>query len=275
MGNMMLEEINVALVQVGCRAGEKDYNIELMERKILEAKERGANLVLFPEFSLTGYVAHAHLRKVAEPIPGPSIRYLEEITEKEGIHVILGMLEQSRKGYTPFSTAVLLGPKGFIAKYRKRQFQREDQAPVFKTPIGKIGLIISYDIFFPEISRLLMLKGAQLITCISASPSVQRKIFEIFTVARAVENNVFLAYVNLTGLIDELQFYGGSRIIAPNGDTILQAKYNKEDLVMGRINYLYLKQTEILAPTITGRNLKMEAFNFLKKQIKRYHARDS
>ncbi len=271
----MLEEINIALAQVGCRAGEKEYNIELMERKILEAKERGANLVLFPELSLTGYVAHAHLHKAAEPIPGPSIRYLEEITEKESIHVILGMLEQSRKDHAPFSTAVLLGPKGFIGKYRKKQLQLEDQAPVFDSPIGKIGLIISYDIFLPEISRLLMLKGAQLITCISASPLVQRKLFETFTVARAAENNVFLAYVNLTGSGDELQFYGGSRIIAPNGDIILQAKYNEEDLVVGRINYLYLEQTEMLTSTITGRNLKLEVFNLLRKHIKDYHSRDS
>jgi len=264
----------VTLAQVGCRAGEKEYNIELMERKILEAKERGANLILFPEFSLTGYVAHAQLHNISEPIPGPSIRYLEEITEKEGIHVILGMLEQSREGFTPFSTAVLLGPKGFIGKYRKRQSQPEDQAPVFETPIGKIGLIISYDIFFPEISRLLMLKGAQLITCISASPPVQRKLFETFTVARAAENNVFLAYVNLTGSGDELQFYGGSRIMAPNGDVILQAKYNEEDLVVGRINYSYLKQNEMLTPSITGRNLKLEVFNILRRQIKDHHARD-
>jgi len=270
----MLEEINVALVQVGCRAGEKEYNIELMERKIIEAKERGANLILFPELSLTGYVPLPHLHNAAEPIPGPSIRYLEEITEKEGIHVILGMLEQSREGHTPFSTAVVLGPKGFIGKYRKRQFQLEDQAPVFGTPIGKIGLIISYDIFFPEISRLLMLKGAQLIICISASPTVQRKLFETFTVARAAENNVFLAYVNLTGSGDKLQFYGGSRIIAPNGDIILQAKYNAEDLVLGRINYLHLEQTEMLATATTGHNLKSEVFNLLMKQIKDYSSRD-
>jgi len=271
----MLEDITVALAQVGCRAGEKEYNTELMERKILEAKERGANLILFPELSLTGYVTPAHLHEAAEPIPGPSIRYLEEITEKEGVYVILGMLEQSREGHTPFSAAVLLGPKGFIGKYRKGQFQPEDQAPVFETPIGKIGLIISYDIFFPEISRALMLKGAQLITCISASPPVQRKLFETFTVARAAENNVFLAYVNLAGSGDELQFYGGSRIIAPSGDIILQAKYNEEDLVVGRINYLHLEQTEMLASTITGRNLKLEALNLLRKRIKEHHVRDS
>jgi len=264
----MLEEIVVALAQVGCRAGEKEYNIELMERKILEAKERGANLILFPEFSLTGYLTPAHLHEASEPIPGPSIRYLEEITEKEGTYVILGMLEQSREGHTPFSTAVLLGPKGFIGKYRKRQFQPEDQAPIFETPIGKIGLIISYDIFFPEISRLLMLKGAQLITCISASPHVQCKLFETFTVARAAENNVFLAYVNLTGSGDDLQFYGGSRIVFPNGDVILQAKYNEEDLVVGRINYLYLEQSEMLTLTITGQNLKSEAVNLLRETNK-------
>ena len=273
----MVKEVNVALAQINCRAGDKEYNIDLMEKNIRQAKERGANLVIFPELSLTGYVIRDLLYELAEPIPGPSIRYLEEIAEKENIHVIFGTLERSEKARAVlYNTAVLVGPKGFIGKYRKmhlpshsvfeekRYFRPGYQAPTFNTDIGKLGLIICYDLFFPETTRLLRLEGTQFIICISASPAIRRKFFEVLTTARAIENTVFLAYVNLVGLENDLQFWGGSRIIAPNGDVILQAKYDEEDLVVGRVDYADLKRAQVLVPTL--RDLRPELFELLKRK---------
>ena len=273
----MVKEVNAALAQINCRAGDKEYNLDLMEKNIREAKERGANLVIFPELSLTGYVIRDLLYELAEPIPGPSIRYLEEIAEKENIHVILGTLERSEKANAVlYNTAVLIGPKGFIGKYQKmhlpshsvfeekRYFRPGYQAPTFDTDIGKLGLIICYDLFFPETTRLLTLEGAQFIICISASPAIRRKFFEVLTTARAIENTVFLAYVNLVGSENGLQFWGGSRIIAPNGDAILQAKYDEEDLVVGRVDYADLRRAQVLVPTL--RDLRPELFELLKRK---------
>jgi len=273
----MLEEVNVALAQINCKAGDKEYNIDLIEKRIEQAKERGANLVIFPELALTGYVIRDILYELAEPIPGPSIRYFEEIAEKENIYVILGMLERSEKARAVlYNTAVLLGPDGLIGKYRKmhlphhsvfeekRYFRPGYQAPIFNTKIGKLGLIVCYDVFFPETTRLLRLEGAQFIICISASPAIRQKFFEVLTAARAIENTVFMAYVNLAGSGNDLKFWGGSRIIAPNGDIILQAKYNEEDLVVGKINYADLAQAEVFVPTI--RDLKPELYDLLKRQ---------
>lgn len=273
----MVKEVNVALAQINCRAGDKEYNLDLMEKNIRQAKERGANLVIFPELSLTGYVIRDLTYELAEPIPGPSVRYLEEITEKENIHVIFGTLERSEKARAVlYNTAVLVGPKGFIGKYRKmhlpshsvfeekRYFRPGYQAPIFNTDIGKLGLIICYDLFFPETTRLLRLEGTQLIICISASPAIRRKFFEVLTTARAIENTVFLAYVNLVGLENDLQFWGGSRILAPNGDVILQAKYDEEDLVMGRVDYADLRRAQVLVPTL--RDLRPELFELLKRK---------
>ena len=273
----MVKEVNVALAQINCRAGDKEYNLDLMEKNIRQAKERGANLVIFPELSLTGYVIRDLLYELAEPIPGPSIRYLEEIAEKENVHVIIGTLERSGKARAVlYNTAVLIGPKGFIGKYRKmhlpshsvfeekRYFRPGYQAPIFNTDIGKLGLIICYDLFFPETTRLLRLGGSQFIICVSASPAIRRKFFEVLTAARAIENTVFLAYVNLVGLENGLQFWGGSRIIAPNGDVILQAKYDEEDLVVGRVNYTDLSRAQVLVPTL--RDLRPELFELLKRK---------
>lgn len=273
----MPKGFDVALAQISCIVGNKEHNIDLIERNISQAKKRGADLVIFPELALTGYVNRDLLYELAEPIPGPSIRYLEEIAVKENIHVVLGIPERSEKARAVlYNTAVLLGPTGLIGKYRKlylpthsvfeekRYFRPGYQAPMFKTDIGNLGLIVCYDVFFPETTRLLRLRGSQLMICISASPNIRRKFFEVLSTARAIENTVFLAYVNLVGLEDGLQFWGGSRIIAPNGDILVQAKYNEEDLVVGRIDYADLELAEAVVPTL--RDLRPRLFALLKKQ---------
>jgi len=132
---------------------------------------------------------------------------------------------------------------------------------VFETEIGKIGLMICYDIFFPEVARLLTLMGSQLIVCISASPGTRRGYFETFISSRAMENTVFLAYVNLVGVEDGLVFWGGSRIVGPNGTIITKAKYDEEDMVTSTIDYSDLKAARIAAPTL--RDLRPEIYEEL------------
>ena len=276
----MLEKVNVALAQINCKVGHKKHNINHMKKKIKQAKEEGANLVIFPELSLTGYLNRDRAYELAEAVPGPSICSLEKIAKKEKIYIVVGMPEQSEKAHAVlYNTAVFLGPGGMIGKYRKmhlpthsvfeekRYFRLGYETPVFETEIGKIGLTICYDLFFPEISRLLRLKGAQLIICISASPAVRSRFFEVFTAARALENTVFLAYVNLVGVENGLQFWGGSRIITPDGNILTKAKYNEEDIVVGTIDYGDLERTETFVPTL--RDLRPELFNSLREHAEK------
>jgi predicted amidohydrolase len=274
----MVTEVNVALAQISSKVGDKETNIKTMEKTITEAKRKGANLIIFPELALTGYVVRDLAYELAEPIPtGPSIREITKTAKRQNVHVIFGMIENSVKAAAVLhNTAVLVGPRGFVGKYQKmhlpthsvfeekRYFRPGYKTPVFETDIGKIGLIICYDIFFPEITRVMRLKGAQLITCISASPSTRRGFFEILTAARAIENTVFLAYTNLVGIEDGLQFWGGSRLIAPNGNIMTQAKYDEEALTMAKIDYSEMKQIEPFVPAL--RDLRPELFNSLKEE---------
>jgi len=274
----MQKEITVALAQISSRVGDKEHNIAEMEKKIKKAKRKSANLVIFPELALTGYVCRDLVYELAEPVPiGPSIRQITDIAKRENVHVIFGMIERSAKADAVLhNTAVLIGPRGFIGKYQKmhlpthsvfeerRYFRHGYQTPVYETSIGKLGMIICYDIYFPEITRLMRLKGSQLIACISASPSTRREFFEVLTTARAIENTVFLAFTNLVGIEDGLQFWGGSRLIAPSGSIIAQAKYDEEDLVVEKINYSDMKRVEAFVPTL--RDLRPELFNALKEE---------
>ena len=272
----MKEKIKIALAQISCKRGDKAENIKKIESRVTRAKRQGAELVIFPELSLTGYTMRDQIYELAETIPGHSTTFLEKLARKTGTYIVFGMPELSEKTQaTVYNTAVLVGPDGFIGKYRKmylpthsvfeekRYFRPGYQTAVFETELGKIGLIICYDIFFPEVSRLTRLKGAQLIVCISASPATRRTFFETLTAARAIENTAFLAYVNLVGIEDGLQFWGGSRLVGPNGKVRVKAKYDEEDLVIGEINYSDIRPTEIFVPIL--KDLRPELFDKLKE----------
>ena len=272
----MKEKIKIALAQISSKRENKKENLQKIEEFTIKAKEQEADLVIFPELSLTGYVLRDQIYELTEVIPGPSTKRIEDLAKKTGMHIIFGMPELSEKTEaTIFNTAVFVGPTGFIGKFRKmylpthsvfeekRYFRPGYQTAAFNTAIGNIGLLICYDIFFPEVCRLTRLKGAELIVCISASPAVRRGYFEILTAARALENTAFLAYVNLVGVEDGLQFWGGSRVVSPTGDPLAKAKYDEEDIVICEVDYSDIRAAETFIPTL--RDLRPELFDELKK----------
>ncbi len=272
----MKDKIKLALCQIATKRENKTANLAKMEELTLKAKATGADLAVFPEMSLTGYVLQDQVYGLAEPIPGPSTAKVEALAKKTGLHIIFGMPELSEKTQaTVYNTAVLVGPKGFIGKYRKmylpthsvfeekRYFRPGYEPATFQTELGNIGLTICYDVFFPEVFRLPRLMGAQLIICISASPAVRRGYFEILTAARALENTCYLAYVNLAGVEDGLQFWGGSRLVGPTGDVLAKAKYDEEDFVVCEVDFGDLRTAETFIPTL--RDLRPELFDKLKQ----------
>ena len=272
----MQGKLHIALAQISCHQGNKEKNLETIKKNVVRAKREGAQLVIFPELSLTGYVVRDQIYELSERIPGPSTRIVEKLAKENDLHIIFGMPETCEKAQaTLYNSAVLVGPNGFIGKYHKmylpthsifeekRYFRPGYQVAVYNTKLGKIGLVICYDIYFPEVTRLTRLKGAQLIVCISASPGIRRSFFETLTAARAIENTTFLAYVNRAGIEDGLQFWGGSRLIGPSGRIIAEAKYDEEDFVVAGMDYADAKQVEAFVPTL--RDLRPELFDKLKE----------
>ena len=272
----MKTKIKLALAQISSKRENKNENLLKIEKLTLKAKQQGADLIIFPEMSLTGYVVLDQVYELAETIPGPSTQKIEALAKQTGMHIIFGMPELSEKTQaTVFNTAVFVGPNGLIGKYRKmylpthsvfeekRYFRPGYEPAAFQTELGNIGLSICYDVFFPEVYRLTRLKGAQLMVCISASPAVRRGYFEILTSARALENTAFLAYVNLAGVEDGLQFWGGSRLVCPTGDVVAKAKYDEEDFIVCEVDYSDLRAAETFIPTL--RDLRPELFEKLKE----------
>lgn len=116
----MREKSRIALAQISCEQGDKTENIRKMEREVTKAKEQRAELVIFPELLLTGYTVRDQIYELAETIPGRSTTILEQIAKKTGTYIIFGMPELSRNTKaTIHNTAVIVGPEGFVGKYRK------------------------------------------------------------------------------------------------------------------------------------------------------------
>jgi predicted amidohydrolase len=271
----MKERIKLALAQMTSRREDKEENLGKIEALTTRAKRLGADLAIFPEMCLTGYVVKDQLYELAETIPGPSVQRVAAFAKKTGIYIIFGMPALSEKTRaTLYNSAVFVGPNGLIGAYRKmylpthsvfeekRYFRPGYEPASFSTPIGNIGLCICYDLFFPEVARLARLAGAQLLVCISASPAVRRSYFETLTAARALENTAFLAYVNLAGVEDGLQFWGGSRLVNPTGDIVAKAKYDEEDLMVCEVDFRDLKTAEAFIPTL--RDIRPELYDQLR-----------
>ncbi len=274
----MKDKIKLALAQMRSRRGNKQEHLESIEAITSRAIEHQADLVIFPELCVTGYVNRDLLYELAETIPGPATERIEILARKNDVHIVFGIPEISgRTKATLFNTSVLVGPNGTIGKYRKmhlpthsvfeekRYFRLGYHATAFPTRLGTVGLCICYDLFFPEVTRLIRLKGAQLIVCISASPAVRREYFETLAVARALENTAYLAYVNMVGIEEGLQFWGGSMLVSPTGRVLAKARYDEPDLVLCEADFSDLRAAEAFIPTL--KDLRPELFDQLRKEV--------
>jgi predicted amidohydrolase len=257
-----MKPVSLLLAQTGPKLGNKERNLKQISEQASKARKKNVDLLIFPELHLTGYTMRDEVSHLAESIPGPSTRRVETLAREHGVHVVFGMPEESEVKGVIHNTAVFVGPKGLVGKYRKiylpthsvfeerRYYRPGQEASVFKTDIGTIGLNICYDLYFPELTRLQALQGAELVVCISASPGLRRRFFEGFCLSRAMENAIYLAYVNRVGIEEGLQFWGGSRVIAPNGSVLAQCKYDVEEFQICKVDLGEVSRARAFIPTI-------------------------
>jgi predicted amidohydrolase len=179
-------------------------NLERFGELVRRAAGRNAHFVLLPEGVTMVGTSNSYL-EVAEPVPGPSTAYLGNLAQELQIYIVAGLLEQV--GPAAYNTAVLIGPDGEVAgRYRKVSLPREEieggltpgsEFPIFDTKFGRIGILICWDIQFPEGARRLAAKGAEIIFLPIWGGT------EPLYPARSIENQVYLvtsSYDSTTGI---------------------------------------------------------------------------
>jgi len=225
----------IAAVQMDCRLGAKQDNLETIRAKLREAAKHAARLIVFPECILTGYcfTSKEEAWPYAEPIPGPSTETLAAVCRQLGVWAVVGMLEAGQSDGTLFNACALIGPGGVAAVYRKihlpflgvDRFTTPGDRPFAVHDLDglRVGLNICYDGSFPEPARCLMLLGADLVLLPTNWPTGARATANTLIPARALENHIYYAAVNRIGSERGFEFIGMSRILDCNGNFLAKS----------------------------------------------------
>jgi len=215
--------VRLATVHYQPRAGKTaDEKCRQFAPFIAEAARKRADLVVLPE-TLTFYGTGKPYAECAEPVPGPSTEYFGGLARQHNLYIVAGLLERER--HLVYNVAVLIGPDGRVAgKYRKVALPRSEieggitpgrDYPVFDTRFGKLGMMVCYDGFFPEVARELTKRGAEVIAwpVWGCNP--------LLGAARAVENHVYVVSSTYSSVADNWML---SAIFGHDGQPLAQAK---------------------------------------------------
>lgn len=222
----------VACCQISPRVGELTYNRQLCTQAIRDASQGGAQLVVLPELSQSGYVfaSKAEALSLAEPLDGPTLCGWTQLANELSLVLIAGFCERLGDD-TLANSAVLIDPTGVRAVYRKAHLWDQEKLfftpgsappPVVQTHLGRIGMVICYDLEFPEWVRLIALQGAQLL-CVPTNwpdgghPAGERPSEVIRVQANAAFNRMFIAASGRCGTERGVPWVGGSVIVDCDG----------------------------------------------------------
>ena len=242
----MTTRIRLLLAQLSPYVGDKERNLRRLEEVV---KGSGADIAVFPELYLTGYMAKDLLYRLAiDPYHSSEMGFVKRVSQETGTAVIFGAPVRSNRGFIYNAMIAVDGDR--VEVYYKRHlptFSVFDEARWFRPHRGRlrlwtirgvgVGPAICYDMFFPEIYKAYTLLGARILVTISASPDSSLPLFHALSVARAVENTSFVVWVNTVGVYEGLGFAGGSRVVAPLGSVVAQLALRREEVRVVEIDF--------------------------------------
>ncbi len=223
-----------------------------------EARAQGAGLLVCPEMSLTGYqIGAAAVAALAEPADGPLAQAVAAIAQRHGIAIVHGYPEHNPRG-RPFNAVQFIDANGKrLANYRKThlfdhvdraQFSPGPQAPVvFEWNGWLLGLLICYDIEFPEPARGLALQGVDAVLVPTANMIDFDEVQRVLLPARALENRMFVVYANACGQEGETTYGGLSTVCAPMGQVLMQGGRD-EQLMVATLTRSTLQAAQVTSP---------------------------
>ncbi len=245
---------NIALAQVDAILGDIPANVETHVRFATRAREAGADLVVFPELSLTGYSVK-DLNWELAVTPGDAL--LEPLREvSRSITVIAGGIEEG-DSFAIFNSAFLFEKGAARSAHRKvypptygmfeesRYFSRGTQVQPVDTGLGRLGVLICEDMWHVSLPYLMAMQGAQVLIALVASPTRMGTEAGPLRAAEVNRENhsayarllsVYVASCNRVGFEDGVNFWGGSGVVGPDGSSLVSARLFDEDLVVATLD---------------------------------------
>lgn len=263
----MKEIVKASMVQFASDWLQPEKNALRMKAFAEAEAKAGQELIVFPELCNTGYItpleveepcgypgmtyaefAAAYMR-AAETVPGPTTEALSEVTRKYGAYVVVGMAQKHPLiPFTLYNAAVLIGPGGILGVHHKMHIPLNEKqyfypgatAEVFKTELGAIGMQVCYDGRFPEITRLLALKGAEIVCSLWCVPAIftvpdAENSLKYRTYTRAQENGLYFLSCNRSGTEGKTVMLGRSVVCAPDGAPIAMSQTSDEEVIRAEL----------------------------------------
>ncbi len=253
--------VRVAAIQLESQLGNVEHNRARAIEMLNEAGQRGTKLAVLPELSTTGFCLGEGFAKVSEPVPGETTNLLGEIARRHQMYIVCGLPERGEIPGVIYNSAALMDPSGNVAgKFRKLHvtlylhttdfideereiFRPGSELPVFRTDLGNLGILICQDGDYPEPYRVLVLKGADIVTVPVNTPRGFQEMWWKLYCAHAYMNGCFIIACNKVG--DEhytfegkeyvARFFGGSYVAGPLGEIVSKGG-EKEEVVYADID---------------------------------------
>jgi predicted amidohydrolase len=234
--------MRLAAFQMDARAGDVAANLAMLADAAAEARAAGAELMVAPELATTGYGAGEAIRDLAEPADGAQVRALADLAASRKLAIVAGFAE--RAGDAIYNSALFADPSGRREIYRKCHlygdyerslFTPGDRPPaVFAFGGLRFGILICYDVEFPEMVRRLALAGADVVLVPTAQPDTPDAPFiaEKIVPVRAFENGIAIVYADHAGRDSSFAYAGRSCIAVPDGSDAARAPSSGAKLVV-------------------------------------------
>ncbi|RME45388.1 MAG: carbon-nitrogen hydrolase family protein [Chloroflexi bacterium] len=223
-----MREVTVAVVQMQPHLADVQTNLERMSDFVEQICLRHkTDLIVFPELITTGYECGVKFTELAERDSGPIVNFISQRAAEFSTHIVFGMALKERVESILYDAAILVGPDGeFIGDYRKVHLQDEERLAfrpgyryrVLECSFGNIGVILGWDLAFPETARSLALDGAEILCVLANWKSPHVDEWRTYLLARAYENSIFVAAANRVGEEYTYSFFGQSMIVGPRGE---------------------------------------------------------
>ena len=271
-----MSKLVVTLAQVTCQLHDKEGNLKRMRDIVKKTKGK---IVIFPELNLTGYMPRDDLLTHAETVASPIVKAVVRLAKDTKKDIVFGapMTDEQVPGLV-YNSCLLATGTGHLLRYdkvylpsfgpfeEKVYFAEGKKAVVADGKHAKIGLLICYDMFFPELAKLETLLGAQILVNISAAPTTSRPSFRRVMPGRAVENGIFVAYCNMVGVHGSLVFGGGSALYGPRGEELARGKDLDEDIVEAEIDLGEIDIARRFRPTV--RDTRVEILDEIRAVLR-------
>ena len=282
-------ELKLALAQINTKLGLVESNLEKHLMQIEQAAHDGAQLVVFPELSLTGYVLQDLVPTVAQRADPSDPIFKQLLAASQDIDVVVGFVEEDVRNrffissaYLSQGTVLHVHRKVYLPTYglfdEGRFFAWGDSTAAFDTRFGRMGMLICEDFWHVSPPYLLWLDGADIFIFISASPGrglsdapQLSTVHWVESINRAYASSFtsFVVHCNRVGYEDGLHFSGGSTVFDPDGDLVIRAPFDQESLTICSLDLNQLHRTRARLPL-----LRDERTALTQRELNRILSRD-